>query len=111
MLFSYLDHMTGFYLCFSYLSILLTIFSPITVILQVFNGAFLSQCDELTVFNSSHIFSLDSVCIMGSCVNNGEPIFSLLSVYRPRANCIVRNCIVITLVLSGSSILLQYQLV
>ena len=85
MLFSYLDHMTGFYLCFSYLSILLTIFSPITVILQVFNGAFLSQCDELTVFNSSHIFSSDSVCIMGSCVN-GEPIPSLLSVYRPRAN-------------------------
>ena len=85
MLFSYFDHLTGFYLCFSYLSILLTIFSPITVILQVFNGAFLSQCDELTVFNSSHIFSLDSVCIMGSCVN-GEPIPSLLSVYRPRAN-------------------------
>lgn len=86
MLLSYLDHMTGFYLCYSYISILLLFCCPTTVILQFCGFAFHVNCDESSKLCTSHLVSLDSASMTSFNRIGGLPIPSIISTSRPLAN-------------------------
>ena len=63
----------------------LTIFSPITVILQVLHVAIPFYCDELSIFGSCHLVSLDSAGMTRSNETKGAPIPSIISTFRPQS--------------------------
>ena len=83
MLLSYLDCMTGFYLCFTYIILLLALRLPNASKQLIFSADILSLYDDESNFNGCHFgASLDSVNTMNSVVNQTFPISSIISSVR-----------------------------
>ena len=82
---SYLNNMTGFYLCFTILSVLGAIIHPRAVLLRNSTTVSINISDDLAIFGRSHL-SLDSVTSMRSLLNV-QPIRPIISsVRKPQSN-------------------------
>ena len=82
---SYLDHMTGFYLCFTILSLFGAIIHPRAGLLRKSTNVSINISDDLAIFGGSHL-SLDSVTSMRSSLNI-QPIRPIISTFRkPQSN-------------------------